>query len=567
MRKPNTEEYKDLRWFLERLKRAEDYCNEYFERGKRWYRLWRFGSAVDEADWPYVNRVRTKDIFAFCEDSTALMIASLLATMPWYSVIPRETATFAKMTSGLDPMEIGAQLEKCLAYQVEHEDTEFFEEMVDFVKNGDMMGNSYMGVYPKIEPDGRYLHPLLKGHEFWDVMPIPRATRLTRSKGVFVREFMTPEDLEDLKKKGFKNIDNVIADTPAGMDIEWHKNLLQELGMESYVMDENSKETLHYFSGGHVVSMVDRGAIIRDTRKDSQKPFPYDLPIVQYKYIPVPFEFFGMGIPEVLEVLQEDRNLIRSARRDNIDFIIHKIVMFREGAGLNLDLLKAYPNAMWPVTDLTNDIKEFDIKDVSQSAYNEEQLIAHDEENALSLFGYARGMTPEHSEQPTTVMKLQQASLNRLDLNTKLIEFGPFRSVAARIILLTRRYMRQEDYEEIIGEPDAGFYQLSEEQIRRFFYAKPVGSSITQIKEMRQQQMNMMIQALMQIEERVPMSATPFKVDWYEVGKGALDAGEIQEPDKYIKPIQPQEQSPMGEMPGQDMMGQLAQQMYSGGGP
>jgi len=567
MRKPNEKEFKDLRILLGLLQKAEDYCRDYFDRGKRWYRLWRFGSAVDEDDWPYVNRTRTKDIFAFCEDSTALTISSLLATLPLYSVITRETSVFTKMFTGIDPGEVGTQIEKALSNQIEHEDVEFLQEMTDFIKSGQIFGNSYLGVYPKFDEDGNYIRPLIKGHEFWDVMPIPRATRVTKARGIFIREFMTPEDLETLKSRGFKNIEGIIADTPAGLDVEWHKTLLQELGMESYVVDENNKEVLHYFSNGDVISMVDRGTIIRDTRGDRVRPYPYALPQVQYKYIPVPFEFFAMGIPEVLESLQEDRNLIRSARRDNIDLIIHKILLFRQGADLNLDLIgKAYPSALWPVTDLEGDVKEFPMTDVSQSAYNEEQLLSHDEENAMSFWGYARGMTPPHQEQPTTVMRLQQASLNRLDLAIKLAEFGVLQQIGSRVMLLMRRYMPQEMYEEIIGEPDKGFYQLSEEQLRRFYYVKPVGSSVTHIRELKQQAILQAIQTLPVLEERSRMSSNPFEVNYYKTAKEYLETVEVPDANEMIRPLQQIAENPLGDigMPQPNMMEQLAQQMYGG---
>ena len=86
--KPNDDELKKLGWLLRRLQSSEDYCRPYFERAKRYYKLYRFGSAVKADDWPYVNRVRSRDIFAFVEDTTALLIQTLFATMPFFSPLP-----------------------------------------------------------------------------------------------------------------------------------------------------------------------------------------------------------------------------------------------------------------------------------------------------------------------------------------------------------------------------------------------------------------------------------------------------------------------------------------------
>lgn len=573
MPRPDDRELSSLRWVLERLSDSEDYCRPYFERAKRHYKLYRFGSAVSEADWPYVNRVRSRDILAFIEDSTALMVQTLFATLPFFSVIPRETRTLMMNYEQIDPKAIGDQVARVLDYQISHEDTEFFEEIVDYFKCGAMLGNGYIGVYPKFEQDGTYLRPLIKTTDFWDIMPITGARRVSKAKGVFVREFMSLEDLQGATAQGvpiYNNLDR-IGKNKSGMnpDVEWHKQLLQEVGMSNYQASDDSIEVIHYFSGGHVITIGDRKAILRDSNElprnrevvdnlpqgmnlQDLQPYPYSMPIVQYKYMPIPLEFFSMGIPEVLEVLQEDKNLIRSARRDNIDLVIQKILKARAGADINFDLIKYYAGAIWPLENL-NDIEPLEIGDVTQSSYAEEGMREKDMENALSLFGYARGMTPEHTEQPTTVMKLQQASLNRLDLNIKLAEFGVLQRIATRIVLLTRRYMDQGTYESIVGDQDAGFYRLTEEDIRRFYHFKPIGSSITHIKEIRQQQ----IQAAIDLTTKLPpemmaMNVQPFTVDWYELLKEAYDAIDIKGVDRILLKLN-QQQMMMGQ-PG--MMGQ-----------
>jgi hypothetical protein len=588
MPRPTDQDLVSLKWLLTRLDSSEEYCRPYFERAKRHYKLYRFGSAVNAKDWPYVNRVRSRDILAFIEDSTALMIQTLFATMPFISVIPRDTGLMYMNYTGIDSMKIGDQVARCLDYQISHEGTEFFEEIIDYFKGGCIYGNSYMGVYPKFEADGTYIRPLLKTTDFWDVMPIAGARRVSKSRGVFVREFASLEDLKDDEKKGvYQNVDMLNRGTSgANPDEEWHKNLLNEIGMTNYQISGDDIEVIHYFSGGHVITFADRKVILRDSNRILQtpeaqqmiqggvhpstlQPFPYDMPMVQYKYMGVPLEFFAMGIPEILEVLQEDKNLIRSARRDNIDLVIQKIMMYREGSGINLDLIKYYPGAMWPVESM-QDLLPVEIGDVTQSSYAEEGMREKDMENALSLFGYARGMTPQHTEQPTTVMKLQQASLNRLDLNVKLAEFGVIQNIATRMVMLTRRYMPQSVYESIVGDQDAGFYRLTEDDIRRFYHFKPVGSSITHIKELRQQQ----IQGAIDLVSKIPpqmmaMNIEPFTINWYEMLKESFDAIDIKGTDRILIKMNQEQAQGMNPMMGEGGQGQdmnqLAQVMYGGG--
>ena len=556
MAKPSAKDYEDLKWLLFRLQASEDWCRPYFERAKRHYKLYRFGSAVDDDDWPYVNRVRSRDILAFVEDSTAILVKTLFATTPFFSVMPRETEMMYQEYEQIDPQDVGDQIAKCLDYQVSHEKTEFFEEIVDFIKGGTILGNSYIGVYPKFE-NGKYLRPLLKTTDFWDVMPIAGARRVSKARGLFIRDFQSIEDMQLRQKEGiYRNVDLIKAPESSGSDPDkdWHRTLLEEVGLTNYRTDDNDIEVLHYFSGGHVISLGDRKVILRNSN-GGKKPFPYDMPLVQYKFMPVPLEFFAMGVPEVLEALQEDKNLIRSARRDNIDLCINKILKAKSGADINFDLIKYYAGAIWPLENLT-DIEELDQKDVTQSSYQEEAMRASDMENALSLFGYARGQTPQHSEQPTTVMKLQQASLNRLDLAVKLAEFTTLQNIAARIIMLTRRFMDPKDYEAIVGGKDAGFFRMSEEDIRRFYYFTPMGSSVTNIKEVRLQQITGALQTALQIPPELRMNnVVPYQLNLYEAEKELYEAVDVRNPDRLLIKVPTEGQG--GGMPGGDMQGMM----------
>ena len=545
MQRPNDEEYKRLQWLLQRLGWAEDFCRPYFERAKRHYRLYRFGSAVDEKDWPYVNRVRSRDILAFIEDATATMIQSLLGEYPFYSVLPRYQSQLMSQIAGIDPGKIAEQMERVLDNQISHENTEFLEEMTDFIKSGCIFGNSYVGVYPRLDPQtGKYQGPLIKCTDFWDVLPVPTARRVSKARGIFVREFMPIEELLGLQRGGiYEGVEQLRGmfggSSSSAPDTQWHKDLLSECGLAEWQPSDDEIEVIHYFSGGHIISFANRAVILRDSGKPNPetgsiiKPFPYDLPIVQYKFMPVPLEFFAMGVPEVLEVLQEDKNLIRSARRDNIDICIQKIIKARAGADINYDLIKFYAGAIWPLENL-NDIEPLDIPDVTASSYNEEQKVASDMENALSMFGYARGMTPTHEERPTTVIKLQQASMNRLDLSIKLTEFTTLQGIANRTILLVRRFMPQAEYEAICGEPDAGFYKLSEEALQKFYIIKPMGSSVTHIKEIRQQQIQAATGLLGNMVMAGPTNIQPFTVDLYEMTKTALESYDIKNIEKLI---------------------------------
>ena len=126
--------------------------------------------------------------------------------------------------------------------------------------------------------------------------------------------------------------------------------------------------------------------------------------------------------------------------------------------------------------------------------------------------------------------------------------------------------MNQRDYEEIIGEPDAGFFRLNEDQIRRFYYVKPVGSSITHIKELRQQHIQFAINLLAGLQQN-PMAMQQFQVNWYKAAKTALEASDVPDANEILIPTQ-QQGNPLGqiEMPNPAMLQALQGIPYGQGG-
>jgi len=144
-------------------------------------------------------------------------------------------------------------------------------------------------------------------------------------------------------------------------------------------------------------------------------------------------------------------------------------------------------------------------------------------------------------------MKLQQASMNRQDVNIKLAEFTVLQEIARKIVMLDRKYMTQKTYEAIIGEPDAGFYKIPLEYINRCYVMKPVGSSITHIKEVRQNQIKFALETLMNpaVAQIGQMNVRPFTVDYYEVLKEALDVADVKTVDRILLLQQQQQQDPM----------------------
>jgi hypothetical protein len=152
-------------------------------------------------------------------------------------------------------------------------------------------------------------------------------------------------------------------------------------------------------------------------------------------------------------------------------------------------------------------------------------------------------------------MKLQQASMNRQDINIKLVEFTVLQEIARKIVMLNRQYMKQETYEAVLGEPDAGFYKIPIEYINRCYVMKPVGSSITHIKEVRQQQIKFALDTLMAFPPQLMQgNIRPFTVDYYEALREALDVADVKTINRIL--IEQPKPDPLAQMFGGLMGGQ-----------
>ena len=537
--------------FLTAFQRTEDYTRTYFDRAKQHYKHYRLYR--DKNLSPYANSVFCPDTFNFVEDATAKLISVLLSRSPVYSVVPRKGGS----------MEVAAQLSVVLQYCIETSDFDFFIEFVDFIKNGSIFGTSFMSVLPdfKFTDQGLvYSGPRFDYNDFWDIYPDPMARRLGRNcRYVIKRSKVYAEDLIDMEKKGiYKNVQKDLIPTNYSDYInEYHKNLLMEIGLEQYVTnDKDLYEILEMYSYGHIITVGNRQVIIRDTRTDKFRPYPYDIPLVGYRYITVPGEFYGMGIPEIIRDLQADKNTIRSQRRENVDLILNKILKIRSGADVDIDALKFFPGAIWPLEDIDRDIKELDLRDVTGSSYQEEEHLDMDMERATGQYRYSQGQAPQREETATGIMRLQAAAQTRPDMNIKLTEFSAMRQIASMVILQIRQFMPQNEYERIIGEPDAGFYQVPLQDIQRFYDFNPVGSSVTQVKEMRTKQIMEAVKMGMSIPPQVQQMGG-FQINYRELFEMAYREGLDIKNWKQIVTDAPPPPPPMG--PGGGQM--------SGGGP
>jgi hypothetical protein len=446
-------------------------------------------------------------------------------------------------------------------------DREFFLEFTDFVKQNLIYGTSFFSIAPMFDTSNwKFKGFHFNCEDFQDIFHDPAAKRLSRARWCIKRSIQYWDELKDLEKSGvYQNVDMIKGDTVA----EWDDPVterLSDIGKSSEVNYADPKtgriEIFDYFEEGHIITVGARKVVLRDTRrkrdgratKDSMgkatkklSVLPYDLPLIDLRFIPVPREFFGIGIPEILEDDQETIDLLRSQRLDNLDLCINKLFKLRINSDTDPDSIFAAPGGIIPVTDMS-DLEEFKISDVTASAYTEADATKRNAEDSVGEWGYGRGETPTHRETATGITKLQEANLIRFDLALKIHEFSGVRTITKKSVQMVREYMSQGDYENLIGEDDAGFYKYSMDDLMEMINIVPVGSAVTANREARSAQISAMHGALSAKTPEITMKNQPtaYVVDQYKVDMAMLDDLQVMNKEeilvKQAKPTPPQPQ-------------------------
>ena len=570
MAKISEKDHEALNLVLDRFQRSEDYCQEWHDQAKYQYEQYRFYKRPYQ--YPFKHNVKDRLTFTIVEVLTARMMKTLFAVEPFLSMVPVEK----------NDSPIAKQLEKVINILFSNPDRELFLEFTDFVKQNLIYGTSFFSPAPMFDTSNwKFKGFHFDCEDFQDIFPDPAAKRLSRARWCIKRSIQYWDELKDLEKSGvYKNVDMVKADTVA----EWDdpvQNRLSEIGKSSEVNYADPKtgriEILDYFEEGHIITVGARKVVLRDTRREKgsratkdamgeatkkQSVLPYDLPLIDLRFVPVPREFFGIGIPEILEDDQETIDLLRSQRLDNLDLAINKLFKLRINSDTDPDSIFAAPGGIIPVTDMS-DLEEFKISDVTASAYTEADATKRNAEDSVGEWGYGRGETPTHRETATGITKLQEANLIRFDLALKIHEFSAVRSLGKKGIQMIHEYMAQSDYEDLIGEDDAGFYKYSMDDLLEMINIVPVGSAVTANKDTRSAQIQSMHQALSAKTPDITMKNQPtaYVVDQYEVDMTMLDDLDIMNKEEILvkqkKPTPPQPQPrPQQGAPGPPPPGQ-----------
>jgi hypothetical protein len=206
------------------------------------------------------------------------------------------------------------------------------------------------------------------------------------------------------------------------------------------------------------------------------------------QYIPIESEFYGMGIPELIETLQIELNDKRSQTFDDATFRLCRMWKKRKGSGILNNQLKARANGVIDVDDM-NDIEPLDIPAYENTGYQAEAMIKEDIRQTTNAIATMQGMPSKYKTSATEVVSMKGGSDLKNKQRVKWLETTLIRPIIERSYEYIHQFIEDKDVLQILGEEGMEWIRERNEAVYRFYNVIPMGSQIMESRYVAQQQL------------------------------------------------------------------------------
>lgn len=331
--------------------------------------------------------------------------------------------------------------------------------------------------------------------DLFDFFIDPDATEIGQSWEIH-RTIKTFDELKALERQGiYENIDKLKETQTSEKDSKSERRGAIGLSEPQDIKGITKIEILEYWGDwkdkDSVITIANRSVSIRPKDKQRNPYYHSKHPFIHIICFPIPKEFYGMGICEVINSMQEELDDTRNQRLDNVTLILNRMWTYNKDSGINPHRLKSAPGRLIPRGADPEDITPLITPDVTESAYMEEKLIKDDIEEAT---GATRSIMPSadvksvHRTAAGLAM-MQSAAGERLKLIIGLIEEQGMKKLIEMYYQLDLQFIDKEMVIRIVGEEGNEFIKVSPEDIRGNFDFKPAGSSEVVNKEIELNQL------------------------------------------------------------------------------
>ena len=180
-------------------------------------------------------------------------------------------------------------------------------------------------------------------------------------------------------------------------------------------------------------------------------------PFVKFTPIPLPKEFYGISLVEVLFPLAIELNLLHAARLDNLLYASHQMFKVLRTANLSPSELAFRPGGVIYVDD-QQDVQELQTSPKSFALYRESDEIRTWQQRAGGATDTFQGLSSNLTGGTATEASLlSQASGSRVGLMLKLLTEGPLADLGGLVIILNEIFMDETQQVRIMGDTFGDF--------------------------------------------------------------------------------------------------------------
>jgi hypothetical protein len=213
-------------------------------------------------------------------------------------------------------------------------------------------------------------------------------------------------------------------------------------------------------------------------RKQTNPFYHQKSPFVKAVYIPNINDFYGIGIPEMIEHIQYALNETVNQRLDNISLSLNLPCKYRKGSGISTANLMIRPGGLYGYTDSKDDIDFEKIEFVARDSFTQTAELERWAQEVTAVTKLTLGTGGNDSNSTATGMAmLQQASGNRFSMTAKLFESMALKEITKMFYQLAFQFMDVEEIARILGSemPEAGFALPSPLEISKNYDFVPAG--------------------------------------------------------------------------------------------
>ena len=390
--------------------------------------------------------------------------------------------------------------------------------------------------------------------DFFDFWPDPQASSLDECRGVFHREWLTREDLEQrldfLNNLGEGVIYPVDLDDLQGSNAglqqgRWERLSAVGISKGDNIFDiysnspDKSKqpfEVLHYWEDNRHTMYINRQEVIYDG------PSPYwrhqELPFVVQSYDRLPNEFYGQSAVDIIHDLQHEVNTQRNQRIDNVSMILNKMWKVRRGADIDDEDLVSRPNGIIKVNN-PEDVMPFEQGEIPQSALQSESMSNQNMQNALGTTAIVRGADGGDDQTATEAMKKSNAASLRFDVKIKLFDSIGIKRLARLMDLNNQQFINDNRLVKLGVSKTQNWKRVGPAELLGEFDYRPAGANVdpSANKQVRREQLTNMMSMLMKTQN-------PY-VNYQELTKEWLESFDLRNPTKFMKDKQEMQREAM----------------------